>query len=77
MNSRLDVTATVDMAVLLSEPEACRPRVSAPATYRSGTPRVQSRDTAGRLHGLATVIHATPELKESECKVIIAPDSHG
>ena len=41
-----------------------RPRVSAPATYRSGTPRNQSRGTAGRvarwhghLRGLATAIH--------------------
>ena len=28
-----------------------RPRVSTPATYRSGTPRNQSRGTAGRLPG--------------------------
>jgi hypothetical protein len=46
-----------------------RPRVSAPATYRSGTPRNQSRGTAGRvarwhahLRGLATAIHKTSGL---------------
>ena len=82
MNSRLGVTATEDMAVLLSElqalpsgfllvehtarrgrspprdgvePEAGRPRVSHPATYRSGTPRVQSRGTAGRLPGCTPI----------------------
>ena len=38
--------ATADMAVLLCEPEAGRPRVLYPATYRSGNPRVQSRGTA-------------------------------
>jgi len=51
MNSRPGVTATTDMAVLLSEPEAWRPRVSVPATYHAGTPRKQSRGTAGRLPG--------------------------
>ena len=29
------------MVVLLSEQEAVRPRLSAPATYHSGTPRLQ------------------------------------
>jgi len=42
MNSRPGVTATLDMAVLLSEPEAWCPRLSVPATYRSGTPRLRS-----------------------------------
>jgi hypothetical protein len=28
-----------------------RPQVSGPATYHSGTPRIQSRGTAGRLPG--------------------------
>jgi len=31
-----------NMAVLLSEPEAWRPQVPAPATYRSGMPRPRS-----------------------------------
>ncbi len=51
------------------EPEAWRPRVSVPATYSSGTPRNQSRGTAGRvargdvhLRGLATAIHETSGL---------------
>ena len=50
-----------------------RPRMSVPATYRSGTPRDQSRGTAGRvarwhshLRGLATAIHAISELDEDE-----------
>ena len=37
-----------------------RPRVSAPATYRSGTPRDQDPAVArwhAHLHGLATAIH--------------------
>jgi hypothetical protein len=48
-----------------------RPRVLAPATYRPGTPRNQSRGTAGRvarwhipLHGLATEIREVPGLKQ-------------
>jgi len=45
------LTATLDLAVLLSEQEAGRPRVSAAATYRSGTPGNESRGTAGRLPG--------------------------
>jgi hypothetical protein len=43
-----------------------------PATYRSGTPRIQSRGTAGRLpggtprlHGLAAAIHETSGLRFS------------
>ena len=44
-------TTTTDMAVLLSEQEAARPRVLAPATYHSGMSGVQSRGTAGRLPG--------------------------
>jgi hypothetical protein len=47
--------------------------MSVPATYRSGTPRTQSRGTAGRvarwhshLRGLATAIHAISELDEDE-----------
>jgi hypothetical protein len=50
-----------------------RPRMSVPATYRSGTPRDQSRGTAGRVarwhshfRGLATAIHAISELDENE-----------
>ncbi|MGB7064835.1 MAG: hypothetical protein WBF55_06765 [Syntrophobacteria bacterium] len=35
----------------LYELEARRPRMSVPATYRSGTPRNQSRGAAGRLPG--------------------------
>ena len=71
----------------LYEPEAWRPRVSHPATYRSGTPRVQSRGTAGRLpgtrrkrlrcawrvhlHGLATAIHETSGLGHPVAIVIL------
>ena len=42
-----------------------RPRVSNPATYRSGTPRVQRPVIArwhGRLHGLATSIRELSRL---------------
>ena len=53
MNSRLGVTATTDIAVLLfeswalpsgleAELEAWRPPVSVPATYRSGMVRVRA-----------------------------------
>jgi hypothetical protein len=48
------------MAVLLSEPEAWHPRVSAPATYPSGKPRNQHPAVArwlAHLRGLATAIH--------------------
>jgi hypothetical protein len=56
----------------LYEPEAGRPRVSPPATDRSGMPRDQSRDAAGRLPGgtpifadLATAIHEISGLWQS------------
>ena len=44
-----------------------RPRVSAPATYRSGTPRNQHSAIARwhiLLHGLATEIREVPGLKQ-------------
>ena len=47
------------MAVLLCEPEAWRPRVSVPATYRLGTVRNQHSAVArwhAHLRGLATAI---------------------
>jgi len=46
-----------------------RPRMSAPATYRSGTPRNQLLAVArwhSHLRGLATAIHAISELDEDE-----------
>jgi len=42
-----------------------RPRVLNPATYRSGTPRVQYPAISryyGHLHGLVTAIHETSGL---------------
>ena len=42
-----------------------RPRISDPATYRSGTPRIQPPAVARwhtLIHGLATAIHETSEL---------------
>jgi len=45
-----------------------RPRVSHPATYRSGTPRVRSPAVSrwhAHLHGLATAIHETSGLGET------------
>ncbi|MGB6375890.1 MAG: hypothetical protein WBG24_04115, partial [Syntrophobacteria bacterium] len=47
----------------LYEPEAWRPRVSDPATYRSGTPRHQSRGTAGRLPGGTPILFALAPLR--------------
>jgi len=53
MNSRPGVTATTDMAVLgcSFDEETCPERSEGgqahPATYRSATPRDQSRGTAG------------------------------
>ena len=49
----------------LYEPEAWRPRMSTPATYRSGTPRDQHPAIAlwhDHLRGLATAIHETSGL---------------
>ncbi len=46
-----------------------RPRMSVPATYRSGTPRNQLLAVArwhSHLRGLATAIHAISELDEDE-----------
>ncbi|MEJ2363747.1 MAG: hypothetical protein P8075_15370 [Deltaproteobacteria bacterium] len=45
--------ATADLAVLPGVLGCSfdKLRTSSPATYRSGTPRVQSRGTAGRLPG--------------------------
>ena len=60
MNSRLGVTATVGMGVLLSAQEAGRPRVSNLAMYKSGTPQVRHLVVVrwhAHLHGLSTVIH--------------------
>ncbi len=45
-----------------------RPRVSDPATYRSGTPRIQPPAVARwhtHLHGLATAIHEICGLEEA------------
>ena len=45
-----------------------RPRVSDPATYRSGTPRLQPPAVTRwhtLLHGLATAIHETSGLEKS------------
>jgi len=58
-----------------------RPRVSDPATYRSGTPRNQSRGTAGRvakwhahLCGLATAIHEISGLVDlvGRCSILLS-----
>jgi len=54
------IWASFSPSCRLSEPEAWRPRVSVPATYRSGTPRVQLPAVArwhAHLRGLATPIH--------------------
>jgi hypothetical protein len=56
------ILASFSPSCRLQEPEAGRPRVLAPATYRSGTPRSQPPAVArwhAHLGGLATSIHET------------------
>ncbi len=51
-----------------------RPRVSAPATYRSGTPRNQHPAVASwhaHLRGLATAIHETSRLERFLAKGLV------
>jgi hypothetical protein len=63
------------MAVLLSEPEALRPRVSAPVTYHSGTPRDQHPAVArwhAHLRGLVTAIDETSGLEANYIQAMIA-----
>jgi len=64
MNSRPGVTAATDTAVLLYEPEAWRPRVLVPATYRSAPHRKRClRQTGSQFRGLARAIHQISGLR--------------
>jgi len=73
------LAATVDMAVLGCSFDKLRTSspCDVPIRYASG-PIPRYRGTVVRrhinLHGLATVIHETSGLRDSECKVVIAPD---